>query len=128
MQVKLDSVEEECCKYSSRLVVVRCDLLHKLENPTNADTDHADLYSETGSSIFTHTTGVSSRTNASSKNRRKHERKKLRLKEGSPFEDLAIINQLHVLYSSLGGLVGMNKILDILIIFKFNYIFYLQGK
>ena len=105
MHSKLNALEEECCKYASRLSVVRQDLLHKLENPPLvADTDHADLFSETGSSVFSHTT--SGKTSASSKNRRKHERKKLRLKEGSPFEDLAIIHQLHLLYSSVNVILG----------------------
>lgn len=106
MHSKLTSLEEECCKCASRLTVVRQDLLYKLEHPTlMADTDHADLYSETGSSVFSHTT--SGKTSASAKNRRKHERKKLRLKEGSPFEDLAIIHHLHLLYLSVNPVLGM---------------------
>ncbi|KAK4012972.1 hypothetical protein OUZ56_025220 [Daphnia magna] len=100
IEAKLEQVEQECCKYSQRLSVVRQDLLYKRDHPP-AETDHGDLYSETGSSIFTHSTGTSGRTFRSSKNRRKQERKKLRLKEGSPFEDMAIINELHVLYSSI---------------------------
>ena len=100
METKLDHIENECCKYSQRLAIVRQDLLHKRDNPP-VETDHGDLYSETGSSIFTHTTGTSGRTYRSSKNRRKHERKKLRLKEGSPFEDMAIIHELHTLFSSI---------------------------
>lgn len=108
MHSKLASIEEECCKYSARLSVVRRELLHKKDHPPLGDTDHADLYSETGSSVFTHTTGVSSgRTSTSSKNRRKHERKKLRLKEGNPLEDMAIINHLHILYSSVNAVLGI---------------------
>ena len=103
MEVKLEHIQDECCKYAQRLTVVRQNLLHKLENPP-AD-DHGDLYSETGSSIFTHSTGTSGKTFTSSKNRRKHERKKLRLKEGSPFEDLAIINELFLLYSSMNNVL-----------------------
>ena len=106
MEVKLEHLQNECCKYTDRLTVVRKNLLHKLENPQE-DLDHGDLYSETGSSVFTHSTatGTSGKTFMSSKNRRKHERKKFRLKEGSPFEDLAIINELFVLYSSMNKLL-----------------------
>lgn len=104
MNSKLEHVESETCKYSQRLSVVRQELLYKRDNPP-AETDHGDLYSETGSSIFTHTTGTSGKTFRSSKNRRKQERKKLRLKEGSPFEDMAIINELHILFSSMTSIL-----------------------
>ncbi len=104
MEGKLEQVGNECSKYTQRLSVVRQDLLYKRDHPP-AETDHGDLYSETGSSIFTHTTGTSGKTFRSSKNRRKQERKKLRLKEGSPFEDMAIINELHVLYSSMSSVL-----------------------
>jgi hypothetical protein len=59
-------------------------------------------------SIFTRTTGTSAlygRTFRSSKNLRKQKRKKLRLKEGRPFEDVAIINGLHVLFSSMASVL-----------------------
>jgi elongator complex protein 1 len=106
MEAKLEQVGNECNKYTQRLSIVRQDLLYKRDHPP-AETDHGDLYSETGSSIFTHTTGTSAsgRTFRSSKNRRKQERKKLRLKEGSPFEDMAIINELHVLFSSMASVL-----------------------
>lgn len=106
MEDKLNQIENECCKYTQRLAVVRQDLLHKRDNPPT-ETDHGDLYSETGSSIFTRTTGTSGKTFRSSKNRRKQERKKLRLKEGSPLEDMAIIHELHQLYSSLDFVLRM---------------------
>ena len=111
MLIKLEQVESECCQYAQRLLTVRRDLLHKMQNPpAEGVADHGDLYSETGSSIFTHTTGTSGkssfRSSKSSKNKRKHERKKLRLKEGSPFEDLAIIHELYVLYGSINGILG----------------------
>jgi len=104
VEIKLEHVESECCRYTQRLAVVRNNLLYKLEHPQE-DMDHGDLYSETGSSIYTHSTGTSGKTFMSSKNRRKHERKKFRLKEGSPFEDLAIINELFVLYSNMNTLL-----------------------
>ena len=104
VEIKLEHIESEYCRYTQRLTVVRNNLLYKLEHPQE-DMDHGDLYSETGSSIFTHSTGTSGKTFMSSKNRRKHERKKFRLKEGSPFEDLAIINELFVLYSNMSTLL-----------------------
>lgn len=104
---KLDQIESECCKYADRLAVVQKELLKKKDNP--AEMEHCDLYSETGSSIFTQSTGTSGKTFRSSKNRRKLERKKLRLKEGSPFEDMAIINELHLLYSSMNSVLRKIK-------------------
>ena len=112
MHIKLEQVEGECCQHVQRLLIVRRDLLHKMQNPpAEMMTDHGDLYSETGSSFFTHSTGTGTSSKRSSKNKRKHERKKLRLKEGSPFEDLAIIHELYVLYNSINGVLG--KILQL---------------
>jgi elongator complex protein 1 len=105
---RLQQVQNECSGYTSRLAVVRQNLVHKLENPV-AETDHGDLFSETGSSIFTMsgTSGSGSgKTFRSSKNRRKFERKKLQLKEGSAFEDLALIHQLYQLHSSVNTILG----------------------
>ena len=123
MQIKLEHIENECSRYTQRLTVVRNNLLYKLEHPQE-DMDHGDLYSETGSSIFTHSTGTSGKTFMSSKNRRKHERKKFRLKEGSPFEDLAIINELFVLYSNMTTLLRKynNKLIQIFITLTLNVI------
>lgn len=106
MNAKFDQIESECCKYTQRLAVVRQELVQKRDNPPT-ETDHGDLYSETGSSIFTRTSGTSGKTFRSSKNRRKQERKKLRLKEGSPLEDMAIIHELHLLYSSMDFVLRM---------------------
>lgn len=107
MHIKLEQVEGDCCQHVQRLLIVRRDLLYKMQNPpTDMMNDHGDLYSETGSSFFTHSTGTGTSSKRSSKNKRKHERKKLRLKEGSPFEDLAIIHELYVLYNSINGILG----------------------
>lgn len=58
------------------------------------------MFSDT-SSVNTSRYSTSSRgtgkTFRSSKNRRKHERKLLSLKEGNPFEDIALIDALYVL-------------------------------
>ncbi|XP_066271077.1 elongator complex protein 1-like [Branchiostoma lanceolatum] len=69
------------------------------------DEDHGDqdvdLYSDTSSTTRTHSTlgsakysGTSKTSGRSSKSRRKAERKKLSLREGSPFEDSALLGAL----------------------------------
>lgn len=45
--------------------------------------------------LFLFHTYLYSRSSQSSKNRRKHERKLLSLKEGSPHEDVALMQALH---------------------------------
>ncbi|XP_045484164.1 putative elongator complex protein 1 [Pieris rapae] len=57
-----------------------------------------DLYSDIGSTIGSST--GSSRSYRSSKNRRKHERKVASLKEGSQYEDTALIMALHSLVTA----------------------------
>lgn len=47
------------------------------------------------------------RSYRSSKNKRKHERKLLSLKEGSPYEDLALVRALHELFSKLYAYRGL---------------------
>ena len=112
---RLEQLQDEVDRYTNRLLIVRQNLLDKVANTVAADMDHADLFSETGSSVFTAsaigsgTTG-SGRTARSSRSRRKSEMKKLKLKEGSPLEDLALIHQLHQLYSSLTTLFGTYQI------------------
>lgn len=60
--------------------------------------DESDLLSDTTSmhsSRYTASSRGTGKTFRSSKNRRKHERKLLSLKEGNPFEDIALIDALH---------------------------------
>lgn len=47
------------------------------------------------SSRFSNSSRGTAKTHRSSKNRRKHERKLLNLKEGNPFEDIALIDSLY---------------------------------
>lgn len=47
------------------------------------------------SSRFSNSSRGTAKTHRSSKNRRKHERKLLNLKEGNPFEDIALIDALY---------------------------------
>lgn len=64
------------------------------------DVDECDLLSDTSSmnsSRFSGSSGRTGKSHRSSKNRRKHERKLLNLKEGNPFEDIALIDALYAL-------------------------------
>ncbi|XP_045501016.1 putative elongator complex protein 1 [Colias croceus] len=87
--------------YRDRLEVVR---VSKKNMPARNDINipyysrDYDLYSDFGSTIGSST--GSSRSYRSSKNRRKHERKVASLKEGSQFEDTALVMALHTLVSS----------------------------
>ncbi|CAG4944114.1 unnamed protein product [Parnassius apollo] len=92
-------------KYRSRLLELR-------ENKQNNKVDHIyeafntnkddDLYSDTGSTIAS--SSGSGRSYRSSKNRRKHQRKVASLKEGSQYEDVALIMTLHSLITSSSNL------------------------
>lgn len=69
-----------------------------MANGIEDDVDDCDLFSDTSSmnsSRLTKSSRGSSRSTRSSKNRRKHERKLLSLKEGNPFEDIALIDALY---------------------------------
>ncbi|CAH2982016.1 unnamed protein product [Chilo suppressalis] len=88
-------------KHKERLCVVR-------ENKSKQPMDmyesayynkDSDLYSDAGSTLASSSRG-SSRSFRSSKNRRKHERKVASLKEGSQYEDVALIMALHSLVTS----------------------------
>lgn len=87
-------------KYRERLQVVR---ENKINNPVDTYDFYmnkdSDLYSDAGSTVGSSSRG-SSRSFRSSKNRRKHERKLASLKEGSQYEDIALIKALHSLVIS----------------------------
>ncbi|XP_043471428.1 putative elongator complex protein 1 [Leptopilina heterotoma] len=106
----IERTKEEFCKYRTRLAFIRTDEYKKqmqmkneirFDNEPDAAQGFSDLISETSSiagSTVTKTSQSSrssGRTYKSSKNRRKHERKLLNLKEGSVFEDLALLRTLH---------------------------------
>ncbi|XP_052742615.1 putative elongator complex protein 1 isoform X2 [Bicyclus anynana] len=94
-------------KYRSRLQIVRdtkrnkpveqydniCHIVRQVYG--NKD---SDLYSDAGSTVAS--SSGSGRTYRSSKNRRKHERKVASLKEGSQYEDTALVMVLHTLIVS----------------------------
>ncbi|XP_032530786.1 elongator complex protein 1 [Chiroxiphia lanceolata] len=99
----LDSQKTAFLRYKSRLQVVRelkekaCESLQDYDGPNCPE---LELFSETSSIVtasdmnskYSHSNSrISAR---SSKNRRKAERKKYSLKEGSPFEDIALLEVL----------------------------------
>ncbi|XP_065333711.1 elongator complex protein 1 [Cloeon dipterum] len=102
----IDAAQEQVAQQSSRLLVVRVDKAKRIEEGDEfANLPECDMFSDTSSirgSTKSRSSGASShgsgRTYRSSKNKRKHERKLLSLKEGSPYEDLALVRALYELY------------------------------
>ncbi|XP_078577191.1 elongator complex protein 1-like isoform X2 [Branchiostoma floridae x Branchiostoma japonicum] len=90
-------------RHKDRLAVVRKEksmACTEILGDDHGDQD-ADLYSDTSSTTRTHSTrgstkysGTSKTSGRSSKSRRKAERKKLSLREGSPYEDSALLSAL----------------------------------
>ncbi|XP_068622441.1 elongator complex protein 1 [Battus philenor] len=87
-------------KYRVRLSEVRQNKLKNKEDGYSLFNSHKDddLYSDAGSTIASST--GSGRSYRSSKNRRKHQRKVASLKEGSQYEDVALIMALHNLITA----------------------------
>uniref|UniRef100_A0A182VQJ3 Elongator complex protein 1 n=1 Tax=Anopheles minimus TaxID=112268 RepID=A0A182VQJ3_9DIPT len=106
--------KEQFLRQRDRLAMVREERSRK-QSSAAAGEDHGDvdgdcgdcdLYSDSStiaSSRHTGTSGRSGKSHRSSKNRRKHERKLLNLKEGNPFEDIALIDALHALVVRVCG-------------------------
>uniref|UniRef100_A0A182SZU3 Uncharacterized protein n=1 Tax=Anopheles maculatus TaxID=74869 RepID=A0A182SZU3_9DIPT len=106
--------KEQFLRQKERLATVRTERTEKQSSSAAAD-DHGDVDGDCGdcdlfsdsstiaSSRYTGTSGRSGKSHRSSKNRRKHERKLLNLKEGNPFEDIALIDALHALVVRVCG-------------------------
>lgn len=80
-----------------RLQTIRKEKADKLLNG-DADDDDCDMFSDTTSMNSSRFTGGSRGTGKSfrsSKSKRKHERKLMSLKEGNPFEDIALIDAIY---------------------------------
>lgn len=95
------TIQAEADKFiqqKSRLATIRLEKSkRKLENDCD-DVDDSDMFSDTSSmnsSRYSNSSRGTGKTHRSSKNRRKHERKLLNLKEGNPFEDIALIDALY---------------------------------
>ncbi|XP_069695776.1 putative elongator complex protein 1 [Periplaneta americana] len=88
--------------YKTRLNVVRTSKEKlRLDEKDDCTPEECDIYSDTSSTVgstfnsVTMGSRTSGRSSRSSKNRRKQERKMLSLKEGSPYEEFALIRALH---------------------------------
>ncbi|XP_056022733.1 putative elongator complex protein 1 [Ostrea edulis] len=131
----LETMRGDFDKYRKRLKVVREEKersrLEFLESGGMNDAD-ADLFSDTSSatgesiqsskysgsqsSTFTKSTGRSSR------NRRKAEQKKWRLKEGSPYEDFALIAALSKIITAVDIMRDeVNGLVKVLVQFNFDH-------
>lgn len=76
---------------------IRIEKANKLAGGVEDD-DDCDMFSDTSSMNSSRLTGSSrgsGKSTRSSKNRRKNERKLLSLKEGNPFEDIALVDALY---------------------------------
>ncbi|XP_056295683.1 elongator complex protein 1 isoform X1 [Pseudoliparis swirei] len=112
------------CRYRARLAVVREQKSRLgLLDEDGPDCPDAELFSEassvmTGSKYSQSNSRVSSR---SSKNRRKAERKKLSLKEGSPMEDRALVYTLGEILSTVDKMrEEVHGLLKALVLFQFD--------
>ncbi|CAK9811741.1 Elongator complex protein 1 [Anthophora plagiata] len=112
---QIEKNKQEFEQYRSRLAVVRDNISQRnvkscneiiCENESVYDKGISDILSDTTSvagstmSQKSRLSTLSGRSYRSSKNRRKQERKLLSLKEGSVFEDLALIQALHQIVST----------------------------
>lgn len=89
----------------NRLQTVRREKAEKLLNG-DGDDDDCDMFSDTtsmNSSRFTGASRGSAKSFRSSKSKRKHERKLMSLKEGNPFEDIALIDAIYTLTLTIYG-------------------------
>ncbi|XP_011219588.2 elongator complex protein 1 isoform X2 [Ailuropoda melanoleuca] len=126
----LDSQTATFRRHKDRLLVVR--ELQEQAQQVNLDDEvpqgqESDLFSETssvmsGSDMSSKYSQSNSRISArSSKNRRKAERKKHSLKEGSPLEDLALLEALNEVVQSTEKLKDeVYHILKVLFLFEFD--------
>ncbi|CAL7938888.1 unnamed protein product [Xylocopa violacea] len=107
---QIDRNKKDFEQYKSRLAIVRDNISQRNlkscneimnDNELICDRDMSDIFSDTSSTIGSTSSQksklstLSSKSYRSSKNRRKQERKLLSLKEGSAFEDLALIQALY---------------------------------
>ncbi|CAG5101165.1 Similar to Elp1: Elongator complex protein 1 (Mus musculus) [Cotesia congregata] len=111
---RINKNKEDFLKHKRRLMIVRKEkakkqalMLEALEEERgNAGRDFSDLLSETSSVAGSAASGSSrssrssGRSYRSGKNKRKHERKVLDIKEGSAYEDLGLIRALHVIITN----------------------------
>lgn len=129
--VFLESQKTTFTRHKARLSVVR-ELKEKalkgLLDEEVQECPETDLISETGSSIMTASEASSKYTHSnsrissrSSKNRRKAERKRHSLKEGSPLEDVALLEALCENIKTVDKLRGeVHCLLKVLVLFEYD--------
>lgn len=102
-KVRADNVQFKA--HVARLQAVRKQKAEKLLNgDVDDDIGDCDMFSDTtsmNSSRFSGSSRHSGVSRRSGKNRRKHERKLMSLKEGNPFEDIALIDALYTLSTKI---------------------------
>lgn len=94
---KIQNDHEQFRTHVNRLQTIRKEKLDKQLNDDGND-DDCDMFSDTtsmNSSRFTGGSRGTGRTFRSGKSKRRHERKLLSLKEGNPFEDIALIDAIY---------------------------------
>ncbi|XP_030050201.1 LOW QUALITY PROTEIN: elongator complex protein 1 [Microcaecilia unicolor] len=127
--VFLESQTTTLVHHKQRLTIVR-ELKQQAQGRLDEEAPEvldSDLFSET-SSIMTasDTSGKYSHSNSrissrSSKNRRKAERKRYSLKEGSPLEDVALLEALGEIMSSVEKLKDeVHSLLKVLVLFQYD--------
>lgn len=109
---QISNFHETFDKQLQRLKIVRKIKMEENQIKPECDLD-SDLFSET-STILTKsvTSRTTTKTYRSAKNKRKHERKLLSLKEGSPYEDLALVTSLYHLITNCEALKSEVKELN----------------
>uniref|UniRef100_A0A3Q2ZMF9 Elongator complex protein 1 n=1 Tax=Kryptolebias marmoratus TaxID=37003 RepID=A0A3Q2ZMF9_KRYMA len=108
-------------RHRNRLAVVREQKEKARLDMLGPDCPDAELYSEASSMMTASKYSQSnSRISRSSKNRRKAERKKLSLKEGSPMEDRALMHALGEILTTVDKMREIHSLLKALVLFQFD--------
>lgn len=100
---KIQADQTQFTYHVTRLQTVRREKAEKL---LNGDDDDCDMFSDTtsmNSSRFTGASRGTAKSFRSSKSKRKHERKLMSLKEGNPFEDIALIDTIYTMTVTIYG-------------------------
>lgn len=95
---KIHTDHDQFQAHVTRLQTIRKEKLDKQANDNDGNDDDCDMFSDTtsmNSSRFTGGSRGTARTFRSSKSKRRHERKLMSLKEGNPFEDIALIDVIY---------------------------------
>ncbi|XP_030756174.1 putative elongator complex protein 1 [Sitophilus oryzae] len=107
---RITELGDKFSEYSARLQSLREKKIYKLKQrglEVDGFIDNDDLHSEYGSIISRDSSLRSSSSSLgstqSSRNRRKQEKKKIDLREGGVFEDIALIRQLYLLIVDIFG-------------------------